>query len=356
MNAALQEMQIHPAAEMFPMMDDGAFEALASDIKANGQREPIIVHDGAILDGRNRYRACLHVGIDPEFMDWSGTGDPIAFVVSMNLHRRHLNESQRAMIAAKLVNMRQGERTDIQRGPSEYIPKVSQVQAAKLLNVSDRSVRNAKTIIDDGNRQDIEAIERGNAAVTTTAKAIRRRENKPTATRNDGQPVGARVVIPGGHTPEQAVREGLALEAGGVSAAEIPARLNLSIESYRLMRDIVLVADRTDISKHDMGLAAVALEDMNRTRQVRRNHETIAGIVRRLWGDGKGFTSRQAAEAYRLESFDHALSTITQVCSAAPEIEIPYLNAEHAAAAILTIKTAEKNLHKLRIIIEGIHE
>jgi hypothetical protein len=68
-----------------------------------------------------------------------------AFFVSLNLHRRHLNESQRAMVAGKLANMRQGERTDVE--PSANLPDVvSQPEAAKLLNVSERSVRTAKKV------------------------------------------------------------------------------------------------------------------------------------------------------------------------------------------------------------------
>ncbi len=51
-------MQAHPAAEMFPMMVGGDLAALIADIRDHGQREPIIVHEGLILDGRNRLHAC----------------------------------------------------------------------------------------------------------------------------------------------------------------------------------------------------------------------------------------------------------------------------------------------------------
>ena len=47
----------HPAAEAFPMMDDGRYGELLADIRENGQREPITLCDGMILDGRNRYKA-----------------------------------------------------------------------------------------------------------------------------------------------------------------------------------------------------------------------------------------------------------------------------------------------------------
>jgi hypothetical protein len=66
--------------------------------------------------------------------------DPIAFVIDKNLHRRHLDESQRGMVAAKIATMRQGERTDLAE-PSANLQKVDQETAAGMLNISVRTVR-----------------------------------------------------------------------------------------------------------------------------------------------------------------------------------------------------------------------
>jgi len=80
-------------------MSGDEFAALVSDIKANGLQSPIVIHDGMILDGGNRYRACVEAGIEPEFREFAGDSI-IAFVLSANLHRRHMSAGQQAAIVA----------------------------------------------------------------------------------------------------------------------------------------------------------------------------------------------------------------------------------------------------------------
>src|SRR6266446_470518 len=123
-----------------------------------------------LLDGRNRYRACLECDVEPSFAIDEGA-NPLEFVISKNLRRRHLNESQRSMVAARLANMRQGERTDLE--PPANLPKVSQPEAADLLNVSERSLRDAKMVQEHAEPELIAAVDRGEIAVSQAAKAAK---------------------------------------------------------------------------------------------------------------------------------------------------------------------------------------
>lgn len=92
--------EIHPAAALFPMMADTELDQLAADIKANGLRQPIVLDgDGRLLDGRNRLRACELASVQPEFVSVNGD-DPVGLVVSLNVRRRNLTASQRAIAAA----------------------------------------------------------------------------------------------------------------------------------------------------------------------------------------------------------------------------------------------------------------
>lgn len=101
MSANLQAITNHRYANIFPMMNEDDFNRLMEDVRENGLQEPIWLYEGKILDGRNRYKACQELGIAPELRKYQG-GDPLKFVMSLNLARRHLNSSQCAFVALEV--------------------------------------------------------------------------------------------------------------------------------------------------------------------------------------------------------------------------------------------------------------
>jgi len=90
----------HPLAAMFPMIADAEAAALRANVKANGILQQIVLYQGMILDGRNRYRAgkeCGHIFTAKDFKTFEGTlAEDEAFVISTNVHRRHLTNAQKA--------------------------------------------------------------------------------------------------------------------------------------------------------------------------------------------------------------------------------------------------------------------
>ncbi len=155
--------QSHPAAAAFPLLEGDDFKRFVADMKANGLHEPIVLYKGQILDGRNRGRACDDGGIEPRFREYEGD-DPVGYVVSLNMSRRHMNESQRAMVAARLAGITHGG--DRSSRKFAACPALSQAERAEMLNVSERSVATATTVIAKAQPEVIQAVDRGELAVS----------------------------------------------------------------------------------------------------------------------------------------------------------------------------------------------
>lgn len=173
----MNSLEAHPVCEIFPLMANGAFDQLVDDIKRHGLREPIELHpDGRIVDGRNRYRASVEAGIDVDkipAVTWDGEEeDLVAYVVSRNLHRRHLTESQRAMVAERVTNIANGgdRRSDQSANLHSGRPPISKAQAADQLKVSPRTVKHAAKVQKAGVPELQAAVEAGDASVSAAAE------------------------------------------------------------------------------------------------------------------------------------------------------------------------------------------
>jgi hypothetical protein len=117
---ANSSIEFHPIADWFPLLEGETFDELVRDVSTNGLIHPIIKFEGKILDGRNRYRACLASGVAPIFQNFSGT-DPVAYVLSANIHRRHLTNEQRLRLVDEVIKAK---------------PDLSSRQVAKQTKVS----------------------------------------------------------------------------------------------------------------------------------------------------------------------------------------------------------------------------
>jgi hypothetical protein len=185
--------EFHEYANIFPMLEGKDLEALRTDMDANGQINRIILYQGKILDGRNRYRVCGMLGIEPDIIVYPGD-DPLGLVLSQNLLRRHLDASQRSMVAGRLANLANGgdrrsekfQSANLQteklnptplKASSEEIDQrkqglpepVSQSEAAEKLNISTRSVADATKVLKNAIPEVIEAVDSGKLAVSTAA-------------------------------------------------------------------------------------------------------------------------------------------------------------------------------------------
>lgn len=157
--------RFHPYAEIFPLMEGKEFDELVEDIREKGLMFPIIRYNGQILDGRNRYRACLKAGAQLKFADYPGN-DPLNVVITANLKRRHLNESQRALAASKIATLSVGRPRKGQTGP-----KIA--DAARIFNVGERTIKNANIVQKHGQPEIVARVARGDLSLDIASKIAR---------------------------------------------------------------------------------------------------------------------------------------------------------------------------------------
>lgn len=198
----------HEFADLFPMMEGAQWGHFLADIEANGVQEPVWLFEEKILDGRNRAKAALLCEKILPTKEFIGTREQaLSFVVSRNLHRRHLDESQRAMVGARLkplfeaeahqnqvASLKQNQSDTHTRSLSESeespvlenLPKrVESVhahqKAAETVNVSTKSVQFADTVLKQGTPELVKAVETGQVAVSaaaTVAKNVTKEEQQ----------------------------------------------------------------------------------------------------------------------------------------------------------------------------------
>lgn len=147
-----EALQDHPIASIFPLLNAQELAELAEDIRVNGMQIPIVLYEGKILDGRNRYRAAVMVGAHIPQTYYTGES-PTGHVISLNLKRRQLTASQRAAVAAEALphfeaeaKKRQGARTDITAKLPECSTGESREKAAEATGASPRYVQEAKAL------------------------------------------------------------------------------------------------------------------------------------------------------------------------------------------------------------------
>jgi DNA-directed RNA polymerase subunit F len=168
---------IHPAANIFPMMNRGELEKLKEDILKRGLQEWGVMYNDQILDGRNRAIACNELDIEMQWTnildeDYEEAFDPFAYVLSHNLYRRHLTTSQRAMVAAKLSKLKQGgDRKSEEIKVSNDTLKMD--EASKQLNVGRATVARAKQVQEHGSESVKQAVEQGEIPVSVAAKLVK---------------------------------------------------------------------------------------------------------------------------------------------------------------------------------------
>ena len=168
-------IQYHPICLKFidrEQHQPEAFAHLCESIRKNGLRHPIVTHEGMILDGRNRHKACLQVGVEPRFKPLPNGEDPLEYAIEENITTDgQYTVGQRALIAARMVTTRFGDNQHTKDDASSF--SISAEKAASLLDISVSSVKRGLFILKYADDEMLASIESGDLAITKAETVIR---------------------------------------------------------------------------------------------------------------------------------------------------------------------------------------
>lgn len=182
-------MKPHPISELLPAMSAEEMASLTDDIKANGLHHPIVTYEGQILDGRHRHTACQAAGVAPRFTEFKGDIDAaVAMVYSVNLARRQLTKSQRAVAGAKLkafhaVKAKERQlaalQTSRKRGikvmanpPQPIEEGAARDHAAKAVGVGGKLIDQAETVMKKAVPEVARLVESGAMSLNEAVKVV----------------------------------------------------------------------------------------------------------------------------------------------------------------------------------------
>jgi hypothetical protein len=168
---------VHPAADLFPLVEGQEFDRLVQSIREHGVQTPVMFgvdenRKPLLLDGRNRLRAVEHlksegiaVPVPALCFDYSLDGiTPVEWIEAQNIDRRHLTDDARVMLAAQLHELIEAEAAKAKKD-SQFSPDTARAAAAKRHN------KTATADTASPQKRDRKKSEARTTAATVSAKA-----------------------------------------------------------------------------------------------------------------------------------------------------------------------------------------
>lgn len=265
-----KKLEPHPLGAIFPPMSDEEYERLKRSIKENGfdPKHPIVIHEGKILDGNNRYTAAKAVRKEPEFRHYSGD-DPFGFVISENLARRNLTPSQAAALGAEIVEkMKEAEKAEKeaakaaksgkQKTPATRKSRGTKARkAAAVVGVSERSVAAAAALM-KSNPEEFEAVKKGTTRLNKAAKSAAEKKSESD------------------------------------KKSELFARAKQLLEES-MGADFALLAEKKQTAKDFIKLSGIHIDELRRIRPLIEAGWTVSAAL--------GYQSTQLSPAHQMRQF-----------------------------------------------------
>jgi hypothetical protein len=210
-----QQYKFHPTAGIFNLLEDEELQELVQSIRDNGLLHPIKIHDGQIIDGRNRATACMMAGVKPRYEDANVQGSLADYVFAANYHRRQLTDGARQLAAGRYKEETAKEAKERQREQAKRNqPQASSQKVATLppiekqkardvagekFNVSGKTVDAAAKVLKQGSKEVVKAVESGKMKVSTAARLVEAPKAVQSAAVKGGQTAVRQAIAE--HTP-----------------------------------------------------------------------------------------------------------------------------------------------------------
>lgn len=347
----IEIIRIDGGTQSRALLQDSVIEEYAAAIKEGVEFPPVVLfYDGAdhwLADGFHRVRAFLAAGLAsiPADVRQGTRRDAILYSVGANEAHglRRTNDDKRRAVLTLLNDGEWAKWSDGEIARRCFVsqPFVSKLRPATQNVMSDRTY----------------TTKHGTVATMNTAAIGKTKEEDMEAIASDRPVQGSwvKINVPEGIDIIDLCRRGLALEADGVpSMAGIADELGIAERTYATLRQIVLLADNTELSARDREIAQEAIRLVRETQQVSAAWEVAEPLAVRVWGEGKRVDLLNMAEK-RLERFERSFGIILQTCMTTNEVDLPYLSADRAKKAIRDISTARGALLRFAERIKEIH-
>lgn len=262
-------LELHPLCTLFPRIAGSEFDALKADIAANGLRQPIVTHKGFILDGGNRYSACTALGIKPDTVEFNG-GNLVSYVLSVNLHRRHLSPGQQAAIVASATDWGRAQvhGGDRKSDQAEALPLETVANRAAVSGATERTQRDADKLVKE--YPDLaKEVTQGRKSLYSAVK-----ETKPAQIEHDDVPDMTQLADDLQKENEAYQRQIKSLEADDANAELVRLNTHLDQLNGRLQGEITTRNEAQKMVKHYADLLAKIRKALN----VENNRDILAAL------------------------------------------------------------------------------
>ncbi|MDN7177330.1 S-adenosylmethionine-binding protein [Caballeronia sp. SEWSISQ10-4 2] len=289
-------LELHSLSTLFPPMTDAEYATLKADIAAHGQRLPIVIHEGAILDGAHRYRVCAEIGVEPTIVEFAGD-DPVAFVLSANLHRRHLTQGQQAAIVANAQDWGRAQtvggdgsnqhKSKAATLPDSSGPRDTVASRAAQAGVSERTQRMADTVA-KASPELAKQVAHGAVSLPQAIKQIKPADTEPETSAHDRagvKPAGKPKVA---LTPTQSASSA-SVDEDAFGGFDAVAELEIAQKEIAALQEQVEALSSGDTAaelvkeiKTRQGIEARLAETMNKVSQLDNELRGFGKLTKKL--------------------------------------------------------------------------